>query len=177
MDQYINGSKIMLIAHFPAGYLYRNFCEKLGVAQNLSRRQIHWACCTGAIFPDLDMFYFYFIDNRHTHHHEYWTHLPSVWLVLFVLFLVSRVFIKKSKYVTMGVLFVGGGFVHLVLDSLVGDIWWFAPLVDKPYALFEVTARYSPWFLNFILHWSFLVELLILFGSLVVFARNRSGAS
>jgi len=34
-----------------------------------------------------------------------------------------------------------GGVLHMALDSVVGDIWWLAPFVDRPYALFTVPAR------------------------------------
>jgi len=50
------------------------------------------------------------------------------------------------------------GFVHLLLDSVVGDIWWLALFVDRPVALATVTARHQPWWLNFALHWSFAPE-------------------
>lgn len=51
--------------------------------------------------------------------------------------------------------------LHLLLDTFVGDIWWGAPFYDQPLALFSVPARFSPWWLNFVLHWSFAVELAI----------------
>jgi hypothetical protein len=34
--------------------------------------------------------------------------------------------------------------LHLVLDSIVGDIWWLAPFVDRRYSLFTVPAVYGP---------------------------------
>ena len=36
-----------------------------------------------------------------------------------------------------------------------------APFVDQRFALVKVTARYKPWWLNFVVHWVFLVELSI----------------
>jgi len=50
---------------------------------------------------------------------------------------------------------------HLLLDTIVGDIWWFAPFIDKPFAFFTVPALYKPWWLNFLLHWSFALELAV----------------
>ena len=41
-------------------------------------------------------------------------------------------------------------------------VWWFAPFIDKPFALASVPAVYHPWWLNFILHWSFMLEVAIL---------------
>lgn len=162
----------MMIAHLPAGYLYGYLCYKYGGQNHLGKKGIYGACCLGAIFPDLDMFYFYLLDNRQTHHHEYWTHLPCVWLVAGIIVFICRFIFSDNKKTILGVLFIGGGFIHLMLDSLVGDVWWLYPFIDKPYALFTVPARYSPWWLNFILHWSFLAEVLILFCSLALFAKK-----
>jgi hypothetical protein len=63
----------------------------------------------------------------------------------------------------------------MVLDSIVGDIWWFAPFIDKPYALFTVPAIYTPWWLNFILHWSFMLELVFVFCAVALWRRERLG--
>jgi hypothetical protein len=66
--------------------------------------------------------------------------------------------------------------LHLVLDSFVGDIWWFAPFIDRPYAMFTVPAIYTPWWLNFFLHWTFAVELGICVWALLIY-RQRSNSS
>ena len=71
--------------------------------------------------------------------------------------------LKKRKPLTfLALIFSVGGLLHMLLDSVVGDIWWLAPIVDQPYALFTVPARFQPWWLNFVLHWSFVIELLII---------------
>lgn len=127
----------------------------------------------GAIVPDLDMFYFYLIDNRQTHHHKYISHWPILWLAaLTVSYLLCR-YAKDKKIPFLAVVFGLGGMLHIVLDSVVGDIWWFAPLLDEPYSMFTVPARFHPWWLSFILHWSFVMELVIL-GWAAVLYRNRS---
>jgi inner membrane protein len=59
----------------------------------------------------------------------------------------------------------------MLLDSIVGDIWWFAPFVDKSFALFTVPALYHPWWLNFVLHWTFLLELLILLWAVNIWQK------
>ena len=51
--------------------------------------------------------------------------------------------------------------LHILLDSLVGDIMWLWPVSRDLYALFTVPARYSHWLISFVLHWSFAVELMI----------------
>jgi inner membrane protein len=72
-------------------------------------------------------------------------------------------------------IFSAGGLLHMVLDSVVGDIWWFAPFIDRPFALFTVPALYTPWWLNFLLHWSFALELAICVGAVITFRRCQRG--
>jgi hypothetical protein len=126
----------------------------------------------GAMAPDFDMVYFHLIDHRQTHHHRYFTHWPVFWLPLTVAALLWCIRAKQSKASFLASVFCLGGLLHLVLDSFVGDIWWFAPFLDRPYALFTVPARFTPWWLSFILHWSFAVELAICLWALVLYRRR-----
>jgi inner membrane protein len=74
----------------------------------------------------------------------------------------------------LAVIFSLNGLLHMVLDTVVGDIWWFAPFVDKPYAFFTVPAVYKPWWLNFILHWSFALELAFVLVAIYVWRRSSN---
>lgn len=49
-------------------------------------------------------------------------------------------------------------------------------IIDQPYALFTVPARLKPWWLSFILHWSFAAELAIWIGALHIY-RQRANHS
>lgn len=100
------------------------------------------------------------------------THWPILWLGLAVLAAGWLTCAKRSKAAMLGLVFALGGVLHVILDSLVGDIWWFAPFIDQPYALFTVPATFQPWWLNFLLHWSFAVELAICLWALVVCRRR-----
>ena len=51
--------------------------------------------------------------------------------------------------------------LHLVLDSTAGGIRWLWPASEAEFALAHPTARHQPWYLNFVLHWTFALELLI----------------
>ena len=93
--------------------------------------------------------------------HVYVPHWPIVWLSISVLALVWY-WIEQSKAAVCAVLLGLTGISHMVLDSVVGDIGWLKPWHDGLYAIFEVSNRYSPWQLNFIIHWSFAMELLLL---------------
>ncbi|BEV71209.1 metal-dependent hydrolase [Paludibacterium sp. THUN1379] len=150
----------MFIAHLPAGYLltvrlYAHLCPQL------NWRLFLCVGLFGAIAPDLDLLYGYLIDQGRVHHHRYPSHWPVSWGLL--LLLASRwLHWRRSVAAMLLLIFSLNGLLHLLLDSVVGDIWWLAPWLDRPFALATVSARYQPWWLNFLLHWSFLLELLLL---------------
>ncbi|KHD08073.1 hydrolase [Candidatus Thiomargarita nelsonii] len=159
----------MIIGHLPAGYVFSKLIANKLVSRK-SQRLFVFVGVIGAIAPDFDMFYFHLIDNRQHHHHTYWSHYPILWLGL--LLFCSVWLPSKKSAALLGLIFSVNGLIHMFLDSIVGDIWWFAPFVDKPFALFTVPALYSPWWLNFILHWSFALELFILMWAVFIWHRN-----
>ncbi|WP_028444793.1 metal-dependent hydrolase [Chitinimonas koreensis] len=161
----------MFVAHLPSGYLLstqllnrlRNPAVPTGI--------IVAAGMLGAVAPDFDLLYFYLVDQRQTHHHQYFSHWPLCWIALT---LIAAAALRWSRHALPLLAFDLGGLLHMALDTLVGDIWWFAPLLDRPFALFSVPALYQPWWLNFILHWSFAVELAICAWAWWVYhARSR----
>ncbi|MDY0250920.1 MAG: metal-dependent hydrolase [Pseudomonas sp.] len=162
----------MFIAHAPMGYIMATSLlmrhEKLPATSSM----ILLFGVLGSIAPDFDMIYFYLIDNRQTHHHKYMTHWPIIWVSLLVVSTTWLYLSHKSKSPWLAFIFSLGGFTHIILDSFVGDIWWFAPFVNEPYAMFTVPALFSPWWLNFVFHWSFAVELIICIWAMFIY-RNR----
>ncbi|MDL2321036.1 hypothetical protein LJC47_01630 [Desulfosarcina sp. OttesenSCG-928-B08] len=80
----------MFIGHLPASYLVT--CALDTKAPDLVPKRLRPLAVKvfllAGIFPDIDLLYFYLIDNRSQHHHLYWTHLPFCWLVLYMIFLV-----------------------------------------------------------------------------------------
>jgi inner membrane protein len=149
----------MIIGHLPAGYI----CSKLLFGRferfRCSLRTFIAAGMLGAIAPDFDMIYLYLVDHGQRHHHTYWTHYPVFWIGLLCLSGLWLFLAQRKSIAALAVILSFNGFLHMLLDSIVGDIWWFAPWADRAYALFTVPARYSPWWLNFILHWSFALEI------------------
>lgn len=162
----------MIIAHAPSGYvmavsLIRRICNG-----SVSAKAIIAVGIAGAFAPDLDMLYFHLIDNRQTHHHKYPTHWPIIWLALVATSALWFRLLPQSKAAVLSLMFCMGGVLHVLLDSFVGDVWWFAPFIDQPYAMFTVPARFNPWWLSFILHWSFLVEIAICVWALLLYRRG-----
>jgi len=87
----------MFIAHLPAGYLLaRHLVKRIGTLP-ASPRAVTLTAMAGAIAPDLDMLYFYFIDNGQTHHHKYFSHWPILWIGLLCMSLLALRLIKKEN--------------------------------------------------------------------------------
>ena len=166
----------MFIAHLPSGYLLAKYLKKKTTTY-LSWKAILIAGILGGIFPDLDLLYFYFIDARLNNHHSYMSHIPIYWF--FIYFLVSAVLVasKHKKYLANWSVFMLGVFLHLILDTVAGGILWYYPL-DMQYVTFSVVdAKYSWWVLNFVLHWTFALEMAIVFSAAAVYLNSRYGAS
>ena len=117
--------------------------------------------------------YFYTLDGRQHHHHSYWTHYPSVWFALMLLAWGASRIKPWSTGGTWLLIFSMSGFLHLLLDCIVGDIPLLAPWSMRFHALATVQAQYPPWWLNFLLHWSFFLELLIIAVSVCIMVSGR----
>ncbi|GAA6132101.1 metal-dependent hydrolase [Halopseudomonas sabulinigri] len=152
----------MFIGHLPAGYVATRLLYRRFARTGVMAKYFMLAGMFGAIAPDLDMFYFYLIDNRQHHHHTYWPHYPVIWFSLLAATSLWFGLARNKARAALGLVFTLNGCLHMLLDSIVGDVWWLAPWVDQPYVLFTVQAVYTPWWLNFILHWSFALELALL---------------
>lgn len=126
----------------------------------------------GAVAPDFDLAYFYLVDERRHSHHSYWTHFPILWIGLLLLSLAWLRWGKLSDRAAFAAVFALNGLGHMVLDSVVGQISWLAPFADKPYSLFAVPAAYHIWWLNFLLHWSFVLELFIVAWAVYLWRRR-----
>ena len=165
----------MIIGHAPGAYIASTLLHGRLFADRMSARAFILAGVFGGIAPDLDMLYFHLVDQRQHHHHSYFSHWPLVWLGLLLLSLALLRLRPNSWTAPLAVAFATMGMLHMLLDSIVGDIWWFAPFVDQAYALFSVPALYQPWWLNFLLHWSFGLELALWAWALLLYrARTRA---
>lgn len=157
----------MFMAHMPAGYIVsRHLLPKLH--SGINAQAVIAAGMLGAIAPDFDLFYFFLVDHHQHHHHTYWTHLPIFWITLSTASLATLLLRPKSTIAASTFALALNGFGHLLLDSIVGDIWWLAPLVDRPYSLFHVRRAFDPWWVNFIVNPSFGLEIAIVVYALVL---------
>jgi inner membrane protein len=163
----------VFIAHLPAGYLATRLILHHHPAPEPLRRRLLALGMIASVLPDLDLLWFYFVDHRRQVHHAYLPHLPLAWIALFaVAALVLRVRgAGRTAWLVM-VVFASNILLHVLLDTTAGGIRWLWPFSRAEFAMSHVEARHQPWVLNFILHWTFALELAIL-AAAVWYASQR----
>ncbi|HEV3052353.1 MAG TPA: metal-dependent hydrolase [Longimicrobium sp.] len=168
----------MFIAHLPAGYLAtRSILRRHPAAEPLRRRLLALGMAA-SVLPDLDLLWFYFVDQRRQVHHAYLPHLPLFWLAVFAaaaLILRLRRAARSTWLATA--VFAANILLHLVLDTIAGGIRWLWPFSHAELVMAHVPARHEPWVLNFVLHWTFALELAILAAALLVAWRTGQSRS
>ncbi|RLK08103.1 metal-dependent hydrolase [Ruegeria conchae] len=151
----------MFIGHLPGAYLvFRTAAPNLG-------KLAFTAAMLGAVAPDIDMLWFYLVDDRGHHHHSYLTHRPVIWAGILLAGIMIRIWASRTG--TILTFFGAGGLVHMLLDSITGEVAWFWPFSDATHPLVIVLATHLHWILSFLNHWTFKVEILITVIALIVF--------
>jgi len=156
----------MFVAHLPAGYIASKLLFRRCDPMEISYPAFMLAGMLGAIAPDFDLAWFYLIDQRQTDHHGYFTHYPAFWLSLLAVSWVWYGEAERRGSVALWCNFSLNGFLHLCLDSIVGGIQWLAPFDHQSYSLVTVAAVHKPWWLNFLVHWTMLLEAAIVLWAL-----------
>lgn len=170
----------MFIGHLPAGYLLTHRLVRRRNETTLSIKLVMSVGLTAAVLPDFDLFYFYLVDHRQNPHHTYWTHLPIFWLIMASVSASIARLLRRQDLLLLFLVLYANVFFHLLLDTLVGHILWLYPLSTKSLAMIEVPAQYNWWVWNFVLHWTFLIEVALWVAAVGVYAqdireRARSG--
>ncbi|WP_445369333.1 metal-dependent hydrolase [Methylomonas sp. BW4-1] len=163
----------MIVAHLPAGYIVSTLLFRRFAKYGVSGINFLRAGLLGSIAPDLDMIYFYGFDHRAHPHHSYFSHFPSVWLLLLTLAILCFQHCRHKKLPVLALIFTGNGMLHMVLDYISTNIYWLAPFVNKPFALIKVPSVYQDWWLNFLLHRSFVLEILLVIWATGLWFRRR----
>ena len=157
----------MFIAHLPAGYIAGSALAGIAKRHQLTDPgRLMLTVLVASILPDLDLLWFYFVDHRQHVHHTYWTHVPAFWLTLAVCVSLISVAVRRSSalpYIAAATL---GVLVHLVLDTVAGGIYWLYPFSPAEFRWVHVPSVHGWWVANFLLHWSFALELLVLVAAL-----------
>lgn len=131
------------------------------------------AALFGAIFPDLDLFVFYFIDDRAIHHHRYWVHAPAFAAVVGAALILSvRRF--APRWTVPAVAFAAAWLLHIFLDSVGGGIMWLWPYSNTLTSFITVPGREGvPWVLAFLTHWSVVFEVMIWITAAAFWIKRR----
>lgn len=156
----------MFIGHIPGAYLaFKAFASKP------TPKYVLVAGMVGAVTPDFDLAWFYLIDNRAHHHHDYITHRPFLWITLFAMFWL---WFRASKrcIATVGMAASAGAITHMILDSIVGKIAWLWPFNDIAIPLVSVPETHDHWIKSFLHHWTFRVEIALTLLALAVLVRS-----
>lgn len=154
----------MLSAHLPSGYLLARGIGWPGKA-------VLATALIGAVLPDFDMLWFYFVDHGSTHHHRYWPHVPAFWAIAALPVLGLALWMNNLR---LGLVFLAAIALHLILDSISGGILWGWPANDRLMSLVTVPATHDHWILSFVFHWTFLLELAIWGATLTLIWRERN---
>ena len=152
----------MFIGHLPAAYVVAR------LTSHKTTKSERLAFLIGSILPDVDMIWFYLIDNRQTHHHNYLTHKPAVWLTVLVIGLLFR----SQKLGRVAIAVGLGGLLHMGLDSIVGQVTWLWPFSSFAHPLVTVPATQPWWVMSFVLHWTFAVEVVLTIWALILWRRS-----
>ncbi|KAB7615763.1 metal-dependent hydrolase [Amylibacter sp. SFDW26] len=157
----------MITAHLPSGYL-------LGKVMRVDTRVLMFAAMVGAIFPDLDLLWFYYFDEKAFHHHRYWVHAPGFWL-LFSPIIICVLAIWNRYILKVFLTFLIGIYLHIFLDTIAGGIMWLWPFSDRLYELVRVQPTHNHFVLSFIAHWTFWLEIIIwILATFLLFRSKRS---
>ncbi len=159
----------MFIAHLPAGYLLGKAVSKAKLTYK--KRLVIWTAI-GSVLPDIDMLYFYLIDNQSTHHRHYLSHWPLTWIALLLFSLALLKWWPRISVIPFAIAI--GGLLHMILDSVAAPVFWLAPFSETQIELVKIPAVYDNYIWSFILHWTFLVEILICCIAIIVAFANRA---
>jgi inner membrane protein len=118
-----------------------------------------------SVLPDMDLLHFYFIDNRQHMHHGYMFHLPAFWTAIVVASLLMSYAVRSKSFRLMILVCSSNILIHFVLDSVTEGIAWLYPLTNDRFGLFNVPARFGWWVWSFMFHWTFLLEVAIVFAA------------
>ena len=166
----------MFVGHLPASYILTTAGQR---AAGDNSKALLATGLVASVVPDADLAWFFFVDHRQVEHHAYLTHTPAFWIGIAALALAVCWMMKWR----VGPYFVGIALanllLHLALDSIAAGVQWFWPLSDFEVNLVRVPARYDWWVWNFVLHWTFALELAVIaaaFG-LWIWKRKRPEAT
>ncbi|MFA5880435.1 MAG: metal-dependent hydrolase, partial [Candidatus Margulisiibacteriota bacterium] len=166
----------MIFSHAPLGFITTYLTSKIWKIK-LTKKQNVWFFIIGillAIFPDLDLFYYYFISASETHR-VLITHTPFLYLLFFLLvFLIGYLF-KKRFIKLIAFIILLTSFSHLLLDSLGSGIAWLYPSNGLPYGLLSFSTLNNGFYGQnfFAINYSLEILIFTIFLNLLFFIKFK----
>jgi len=150
----------VFIGHLPAAYLLGH--TVFSPSGNNMSGYVILIALIGGVIPDCDLVYFYTMGERQVVHHEYWTHIPFFWLVIYLIGSLAMLMCRRFRAFALLSVFFAAVVLHLLLDTITGEIQWLYPVSGQSFTLVQVPAVHTWWVANFIMHWTFMIELAVL---------------
>ncbi|MBN2015762.1 metal-dependent hydrolase [Candidatus Dojkabacteria bacterium] len=133
----------MFLSHGAAGfttaYLTRKVWEKKDYS-DLEKSLLYSSSIITGVLPDFDLAYAFF--NGGSHHHDYITHRPILYIAIAIILLGFTFFIKsRRRKLLLSFIFIMlmTTLTHLIFDAFAGHVKLFYPFSDKMIAVMEVS--------------------------------------
>jgi len=158
-------------AHLPAGYITCRLCyQQFKHRIDSWRSYLLWGLL-GSIAPDFDHVYLWFFEPEQDHH-LYFSHYPSFWGLLLIVAAFWFVMDRRSQNPVSAFMLSFGGFIHMILDTVPGHIFWLAPYSYRPFSIVEPLEKANPWLVDRFPGWAYGIELLILIWAVRLFSLD-----
>jgi len=126
-----------------------------------------------SVLPDVDIVWFYLVDGRQHPHHDYLFHAPLFWAAVCAVWWVGGRWLGYARAGLYAGFAFAGLWLHMALDSFAAEIRWLWPFSDTRFEITRVPDQgYDWWVWNFVLHWTFAVELAICAAALALLIRE-----
>ena len=126
----------------------------------------------GSVAPDFNPFFFWLFDIEQDNHLNF-SHYPSFWLLLLIASAFWFVIDRRSQNPVSVFMLSISGFIHMMLDTVSGRIYWLAPFSYRPFSIGELVENANPWLVNRFPGWIYGVELLILIWAVSLFSMSH----
>lgn len=169
----------MIIAHGPLGYIITEITRHWWQVSHFSKSQIRWCVVAGFIggmFPDIDLFFYYFIDASQSHR-QLLTHSVIFYLAICVVGLAIRRWTRnRTKYAYVAAVitvFSLGAISHIVTDMIVGQVILLAPFTYELFGLVNTQWFRDSLFMRYSHVTGFGIELIVLATAIYLWIRRH----